>query len=97
MLRFEERFQRRPSTPFVLQSHDAVTLVLRAIDAVAQRDERGLVIDRAALIEELRSIEFQGLTGRIAFDEHGDRRGSRAPEVGLRIYRVAGGVFEPIE
>jgi branched-chain amino acid transport system substrate-binding protein len=96
-VRFEERFQRRPSTPFVLQSHDAVTLVLRAIDEVAQPGEGGLVIDRAALIEELRSMEFNGLTGRIAFDERGDRRGSRAPEVGLRIYRVTGGRFEPIE
>lgn len=95
--RFAERFQRRPSTPFVLQSHDAVTLLLRAIDAIARDDNGSLVIERAALLAELQSIEFDGLTGRISFDERGDREGDRASQVGLRIYRVREGRFEPIE
>ncbi len=97
VLRFEERFQRRPSTPFVLQTHDAVTVLLRAIDAVAVRDAGGLSIERAALLDRLRETEFDGLTGHIAFDDVGDRRGDSAAEVGLRIYRVNQGRFEPIE
>ena len=95
--RFNERFQRMPSTPFVLQSHDAVTLLLRAIDAVARDDGAGLTIERAALLSRLRETSFVGLTGEISFDERGDRMGDRAPEVGLRIYQVRGGRFDPIE
>jgi branched-chain amino acid transport system substrate-binding protein len=95
--RFNERFQRMPSTPFVLQSHDAVTMLLRAIDSVAQSSNGGLTIDRTALLSELRQMQFDGLTGHITFDERGDRRGERAPDVGLRIYRVREGRFEPIE
>jgi len=95
--RFNERFKRIPSTPFVLQSHDAVTMLLRAIDAVATTDGGQLVIPRDALIAALRSMQFDGLTGRIAFDEHGDRRGERANELGLRIYRVQAERFEPVE
>lgn len=95
--RFNERFQRLPSTPFVLQSHDAVTLLLRAIDGVARDDAGTLTIERAALLSQLRETPFDGLTGQISFDERGDRRGDRAPEVGLRIYEVRDGRFEPIE
>lgn len=95
--RFNERFQRLPSTPFVLQSHDAVTLLLRAVDAIADDEGGALTIERDALLARLRETQFDGLTGRITFDEHGDRRGDRASEVGLRIYRVREGRFEPIE
>lgn len=95
--RFEERFKRRPSTPFVLQTHDAVTVLLRAIDAVSVNDAGGLAIERTALLARLRDTSFEGLTGRISFNEAGDRRGETASEVGLRIYRVAQGRFEPIE
>jgi len=97
VLRFEERFKRRPSTPFVLQTHDAVTVLLRALDAVATRDAGGLSISREALLSRLRETEFAGLTGRIAFDAAGDRRGESASELGLRIYRVGPTGFEAIE
>lgn len=95
--RFEQRFQRRPTTPFVLQTHDAVTLLLRAIDAVATDEAGGLAIERAALLTRLRETPFDGLTGRITFDDAGDRRGETAAEVGLRIYHVVNGSFVPVE
>jgi branched-chain amino acid transport system substrate-binding protein len=95
--RFNERFQRVPSTPFVLQSHDAVTMLLRAIDEVAEDDASGLTIERTKLLSQMREMQFLGLTGTITFNERGDRQGERAPEVGLRIYRVREGRFEPIE
>jgi branched-chain amino acid transport system substrate-binding protein len=96
-VRFEGRFGRRPSTPFVLQSHDAVTILLQAIDKIAVEDGDRLIIDRTELLGAIRGTEFIGLTGTITFDEHGDRLGETPSELGLRIYRVREGMFEPID
>lgn len=86
---FVARAGRPPSTAFVLQSHDAVTALLRAIDATATEQADGsLSIDRAALAKALRAGRFAGLTGSITFDEYGDRRGETAAELGLRVYRI---------
>ena len=96
--RFNERFQRLPATPFVLQSHDAVTALLTALRTVAVAEsDGGLTIDRDQLAETLRTQRFAGLTGSITFDERGDRRGESARDVGLRIYRVMDGRFVPID
>jgi branched-chain amino acid transport system substrate-binding protein len=95
--RFEDAFQRAPSTPFVLQAHDAATAMLKAIEAVAtERADGTLVIDRAKLAESLRTQGLNGLTGTIRFDEHGDRIGVSPNAAGLAIYRVANGRFEAV-
>lgn len=96
--RFRDRFQRMPTTPFVLQSYDAVNVLVEAIANAATEDGDGsLVIDRARLADALRAQRFNGLTGPIQFDEKGDRRGETAAELGLAIYRVANGRFEKVE
>jgi branched-chain amino acid transport system substrate-binding protein len=94
--RFSERFQREPSTPFVLQTYDAVTMLLLAVQTVAQDEGGQLTIDRERLAEVLHAIRHDGLTGTIEFDESGDRRGDTPGEVGLTLYRVREGRFEPI-
>ena len=95
---FEAMHGRTIATPFVLQSHDAVTALLKAIDAVATADADGsLRINRDALGATLREQRFAGLTGSTAFDEHGDRRGETAEELGIAVYRVDAGGFVPIE
>ena len=87
--RFEERTQRLPATPFVLQAYDAVTALLRAAEATLVDGGDGtLTIDRAVLAEAMRNGRFAGLTGSITFDDFGDRRGETAPELGLRVYRI---------
>lgn len=96
--RFRVMFGREPVTPFVLQTHDAVTLLLRALDATAVEDADGaLTIERAALARALRESGFTGLTGPIRFDEAGDRQGATPADLGLSIYRVSNGRFEPVE
>jgi branched-chain amino acid transport system substrate-binding protein len=95
--RFQDRFQRAPGTPFVLQAHDAVSSLLAAIDSVAVDGSDGaLVMDRARLAEALRAHNFAGLTGSIQFDENGDRRGDTPASLGVAIYRVVNGRFEPV-
>jgi branched-chain amino acid transport system substrate-binding protein len=94
---FQDRFQRAPGTPFVLQTHDAVTSLIIAIESCAVDGPGGaLVIDRAKLADTLRGQKFSGWTGTIQFDDHGDRRGTTAIEAGLVIYRVVNGRFEPV-
>ncbi len=95
--RFRDRFKRDPGTPFVLQSHDAVSALLAALDATATDGGDGaLIIDRARLAQQLHSQKFTGLTGAIAFDDRGDRKGDTPAELGLTIYRVTNGRFEPL-
>lgn len=96
--RFRAAFQRAPSTPFVLQSYDAATVLLKAIDATAVAAGDGsLAIDRQQLAQYLRSERYTGLTGPIAFDERGDRRGDSPRALGLTIYQVKDGRFQPVE
>jgi branched-chain amino acid transport system substrate-binding protein len=96
LLRFGERYDRVPSTPFVLQAHDAVGALVLALDAVAETDGDTLIIDRVRLAGTLRAQTFPGLTGYFTFDERGDRKGETPAELGLTIYRVVNGAFQPI-
>jgi len=92
---FRDRFQRVPSTPFVLQARDAVAVVLAAIDAAAADKGAGaLELDRDRLADTLRSGHYIGLTGAIRFAENGDRGGGTASDLGLAIYRVRENAFE---
>lgn len=92
--RFAAAFGRAPGTPFVLQSYDAATLLLGAIEDVADENEAGdVVIDRVALAEAMRRREAVALTGDVKFDERGERTGNTPRALGLAVYRVAFGVF----
>jgi branched-chain amino acid transport system substrate-binding protein len=96
--RFTEAYGRAPSTSFVLQAYDATRILLTSVESVASADnDGGLIVDRAALAQALRDQSFAVLTGSITFDEHGDRSGETAGEVGLAIYEVVDGRFEFIE
>jgi branched-chain amino acid transport system substrate-binding protein len=94
---FQAAYQRAPSTPFVLQAHDAAAALLKALETVAtERADGTMTIDRVRLAETLRAQGLDGLTGKIRFDQHGDRQGTSANEAGLTIYRVVNGTFEPV-
>jgi len=95
--RFHDRTQHVPSTAFVLQTYDAVTLLLRAVDAVGSAQQDGsLLIDRDTLAEAIRSRVYSGLTGTIRFDSNGDRSGDSPTELGLKLYRVVSGQFQSL-
>jgi branched-chain amino acid transport system substrate-binding protein len=86
---FTGLYQRPPTTTFVLQAYDAVTALLKAIDAVAtEEDDGSLRIDRQRLADTLREQRFAGLTGSVTFDERGERRGETPAELGITVYRV---------
>jgi branched-chain amino acid transport system substrate-binding protein len=93
--RFRERFQRNAQTPFVLEAHDALTALVRALNSIIDQESGALSIDRTALAEALRGGRPALLTGTIHFDERGDRGGATASDLGLVVYRVTNGRFEP--
>ena len=95
--KFRNRFQREPSTSFVLEAYDATTALVKALDATAKpTPDGGLTVGRSALAATLHGQRFAGLTGTVAFDDNGDRAGDRPHDLGLEIYRVVNGKFEPI-
>ena len=95
---YQALYERPPTTPFVLQAHDAVTALLKAVETAATVDADGsLRIDRATLATTLREQRFAGLTGSITFDEKGDRRGETPSELGIVVYRVENGAFRAVE
>jgi ABC-type branched-subunit amino acid transport system substrate-binding protein len=95
---YEALYGRPPTTAFVLQAHDAVTALLNAVQAVGvERDDGSLRIDREALAAAMHEGRFAGLTGSVAFDERGERRGETPAELGVRVYRVFGGAFVAVE
>jgi branched-chain amino acid transport system substrate-binding protein len=67
---YRKRFGDNPE-PFATQAYDAATLVL---DTLAKTFRGGTVPSREAMVAALHSTRYMGLTGPIAFDEHGDLR-----------------------
>ncbi len=64
--RFEEQFGHE-ATGYSPLGYEMMRIALAAI-------EKAGVPERAAVLDALRGIEFEGLTGRWAFDENGDTR-----------------------
>jgi len=92
---FQELYQHPPATTFVLQTHDAVTMLLTAIDAVGIEKDGQLTIDRISLADALRRLSMVGFSGPIQFDENGDRRTDTPGGAGIIVYRVTDGRFVP--
>lgn len=63
-----------PTAPFHAHSYDAMSILLNAIEAVAQQGEDGtLLIGRQALRDALYATSgFEGITGTITCNEYGD-------------------------
>ena len=62
-----------PETPYWAQAYDAVTVLLSAVEAVAEEIGGTLYVDRALLRQALTDTEgFQGLIGTLSCDDFGD-------------------------
>jgi branched-chain amino acid transport system substrate-binding protein len=70
--RFIKRFGNPPVT-FAPQAYDAAVAMLKAVEAVGKVQADGsLVIGKKALSDAIRSVAFDGATGKVAFTETGD-------------------------
>ncbi len=81
--KYEAAYGERPIQAFHAHAYDATTMVLKAIDEVAEEQADGsLSIDRLALIQAMYAMSHDGLTGSLSCNEFGD---CAAPNIG--IYR----------
>jgi branched-chain amino acid transport system substrate-binding protein len=72
--RYERRFGEVPNLPYYAQTYDAANLLLDAVERVALGETDGtLHFGRQALRDALYATEgYQGLTGSLTCDDHGD-------------------------
>jgi branched-chain amino acid transport system substrate-binding protein len=72
--RYEAEYGEKPPAPFHAHAYDAYMVIVNAIEAVGKADADGnLLIGRKALRDAIRATkDYQGLSGKIACDEHGD-------------------------
>ena len=86
LAKWDEKFGGTPPSGFHAHAYDATTMLLKAIDAVAQVDEEGnMLIGRQALRDALASTSgYEGLTGTLSCTETGDCATGEA----LGIYQI---------
>ncbi len=87
--RYKEKYGLDPTGPFQVNAYDATNMLLDAIEAVGTLDDNGgLVIDRAALADYVRSIQgFTGLSGDLNCDGTGE---CSAADIGIIQYQADG-------
>ncbi|HEX6030592.1 MAG TPA: branched-chain amino acid ABC transporter substrate-binding protein [Tepidiformaceae bacterium] len=92
---YEKKFGAKvDASPFVAESYDAMTIILKAIEKVAKDDGGKLTIDLKALNEEIRKTEIDGASGHIKFDARGDNAGGETP---VSLFQVKNGAYEAIK
>lgn len=82
------------SSPFVAESYDAASVIITALERVAEKDGDKLKIDLKKLNEEIRKVELDGAAGKIKFDDRGDNAGGETP---VSLFVVKNGVFEELK
>ena len=66
-----------PRQTFSPQAYDGANILIKAVEKVAKKQVNGsLVIGKRALRNAVAETDYEGITGKIRFDPHGDRTGS---------------------
>lgn len=78
LLAFQEAFSAEfgyewDRAPYGPEAYDAYTAIWNALSEVAVLDGDSLVIDLDALNDAIHAQDFDGLSGHIKFDDHGDK------------------------
>lgn len=80
--RFEKTYG--PRQTFSPQAYDAARILMAAVEKEGKQEGTGTVkIGKKALRDAVAATRYEGITGKIAFDDHGDRTGSV-----VVVYRV---------
>lgn len=85
---FKQRFQKRFGVEVQLYApyaYDAAMAVVEAMKAANSTDP-------ATFLPAMKTINFKGITGPVAFDAHGDIKGGAAT-----LYQFRGGKYEPMD
>jgi branched-chain amino acid transport system substrate-binding protein len=79
-----------PAAAYGAYSFDAANAIINALK-VSLKDAKDVTSVRQATIDALGKVSFDGVTGKVAFDQYGDST-SRV----LTVYKVVGGAWSPI-
>ena len=91
---YKATYGASPASPYWAHAYDATTLLLHTIEAVVVAEDGKLLIDRAALRQQLSATaDLQGLSGPLSCDDFGDCGAGR-----INIYHhTDSGVTEPAQ
>jgi branched-chain amino acid transport system substrate-binding protein len=74
-------------------SYDSAWAIIEAVKAVVAGNGGKLPDDaRAKVVEAVGKVSFDGVTGKVSFDEYGDTTNKQ-----LTVYKVDGGAWAPVE
>ncbi|MEV0966338.1 MULTISPECIES: branched-chain amino acid ABC transporter substrate-binding protein [unclassified Streptomyces] len=74
-------------------AYDSTWAIIEAIKKVVEDNDGKLPEDaRAKVVEAMQSVSFDGVTGKVSFDEFGDTTNKQ-----LTVYTVEGGKHKPVE
>lgn len=75
---------------YTLAAHDALAVLVHALEQTAKSDQDGTTWDMAELMKALKNTEIHGLSGAVSFDEQGNRT-----QVPGKILKWVKGHWEP--
>lgn len=75
-----------PYEAYGAYSYDAATAIIEAFKAAKPKELKDAKAARKAVVEQLSNVKFDGVTGKVGFDEYGDNT-SRV----LTVYKVVDG------
>ncbi|GFH35196.1 branched-chain amino acid ABC transporter substrate-binding protein [Streptomyces pacificus] len=74
-------------------AYDSTWAIIEAVKKVVEDNDGTLPEDaRAKVVEAMQSVSFDGVTGKVSFDEFGDTTNKQ-----LTVYTVEGGEHKPVE
>ncbi len=74
-------------------SYDSAWAIIEAVKKVVEDNDGKLPSDaRAKVTEAMQNVSFDGVTGKVSFDEFGDATNKQ-----LTVYRVENGAFAPVK
>ncbi|MEE1819116.1 ABC transporter substrate-binding protein [Streptomyces sp. NPDC004288] len=72
-------------------AYDSTWAIIEAVKK-ATEGNGGKVPERAKVVEAMQTVSFEGVTGKVAFDEFGDTTNKQ-----LTVYKVTGGAYKPVK
>ena len=82
-----------PVGPLAPEAYDATLILLRTLDSIATLEKDGtLKIGRLQLAGTIRSLPYEGVSGKASFDANGDRGSILA-----QVMKVENGQFQPVQ
>ncbi|MHB8184868.1 MAG: branched-chain amino acid ABC transporter substrate-binding protein [Dermatophilaceae bacterium] len=87
---YQKAGYKEPAAAYGAYSYDAANAIINALK-VSLKDAKDVASVRQATIDALGKVSFNGVTGKVAFDQYGDNT-SRV----LTVYKVEAGKWVPI-